>query len=190
MFLQNDERIHMKRLDATLQELDCSFDLEAYMFLSQNKRIDAGLAIRVAELWSKWKGHLKAYRLGVKKGYVVVFLDHVVEDEVDEIWNRTPSEGFEAQCVAQTMIMQSMRELMPEVAEQGCAPMPEPNKILNRSLEPLGLILQESGLNVKYGVITPFPVKEGCTACSLEASCPKKCMGPETWMFGGAEGQG
>jgi hypothetical protein len=180
----------MKRLAATPLDVECSFDLEAYMFLSQNKRVDGGMARRVAELWEKWMKSLKAYRLGEKKGYVVVFFDHAVEDEVDAIWDESPSEGFDAQCVAQTMIMQSMREIMPEVAEQGCAPMPEPNKILKRSLEPLGLTLQDTGLNVKYGVITPFPVKEGCTACSLEHTCPKKCMGPETWMLGGPEDRG
>ena len=177
----------MKRLPATLLEPECAFDLEAYMFLSQNQRIDAEQARRIAERWDKWAKHLKAYRLGQKKGYVVVFFEHDVEDEVNAVWNESPSEGFEAQCVAQTMIMQTMRELMPEVAEQGCAPMPEPNKVLKRSLEPLGLTLHDTGLNVKYGVITPFPVKEGCTACSLEETCPKKCMGPETWMFGTRE---
>jgi hypothetical protein len=174
----------MKRLSATRVDPKCAFDLEAFMFLSQNQRVDAELAGLVAELWDKWKKHLHAYRLGVKKGYVVVWFDHEIEDEVDRIWNETPAKGFHSQCVAQTMIMQTMRELMPEVADQGCAPMPEPNKILKRSLEPLGLALHDSGLNVKYGVITPFPVKEGCTACSLEQTCPKKCMGPETWVLG------
>jgi hypothetical protein len=177
----------MKRLPATPIDLECAFDLEAYMFLSQNKRLDAGQARRAAELWDKWKSHLKGYRLGVKKGYVVIYFGHEIEDEVDEIWNRTPSEGFEAQCVAQTMILQSMRETLPEVGAQGCAPMPEPNKVLKRSLEPLGLALMENGLNVKYGVITPFPVKEGCTACSLEQTCPKQCIGPEIWTFGGGK---
>jgi hypothetical protein len=80
-----------------------------------------------------------------------------------------------------------MRETLPGVGARGCAPMPEPNKVLKRSLEPLGLALMENGLNVKYGVITPFPVKEGCTACSLEQTCPKQCIGPEIWTFGGGK---
>lgn len=170
----------MKQLPPKELTFTCPVDLEAFMYLSQNKRVDHDLALRVGEFWQKWIPFLKAYKLGEKKGYVLVYLENEVEEEINRIWDESPSTGFEAQCVAQTMIMQTMRELFPELAAAGCAPVPTPNKILKRSLEPLGLTFDKSGgMNVKYAMLTPFPFKSGCEPCYLSGSCPNK-----TWTLG------
>lgn len=148
------------------------------MILSQTRRIDAGLAERVAKTWYDWQGRLHAYRLGDRKGYVTVYFDPEVEQEVDRVWKESPQKGFEMQCVAQTMIMLALTNILPDLSSQGCAPMPEPNKILKRSLEEIGLSLNSSGvLSAKYGVLTAFPVKGSCEVCFLAAECPKKMFG-------------
>ncbi|MFP4517438.1 MAG: hypothetical protein ACLFNV_11660 [Desulfovibrionales bacterium] len=175
----------MKRLECSEVPFTCPFDLEAYMMLSQTKRITGELAQRVGTAWDRWRTYLKAFRLGNRKGYVLVYFESNVEDEVDEVWERSPSEGFELQCVAQTMIMLTMGEVLPELSRTKCAPVPEPNKILKRSLEPLGLAFDKTGgLNVKYGVITAVPLKQGCEACYLKESCPKKTLSQEYLKIG------
>lgn len=171
----------MKRLVAEQLKLECPVDIEAYMLFTQTRRIDGELALRIEETWNKWLPKLSAYRLGEKKGYIVVFFDGSVEEEVDSVWKDSPALGFEIQCVAQTMIMLTMQTVLPELTEVGCAPVPEPNKILKRSLEPLGLTFENTGhLSAKYGVLTSFPLKASCEICFLKDTCPKKLFASRT----------
>jgi hypothetical protein len=101
-------------------------------------------------------------------------MEEVVEDAVDAIWKKSPSEGFKHEAIAQTMIMGTLKALMPELGEKECAPVPEPTKPLRRTLEKIGLDMQESGaLNRKYSTITPYPHRYGCERCHLKDSCIK-----------------
>lgn len=171
----------MKSLAAKELKISPHFDLETFMLLSETRRIDGMMAMRMEESWKRLFPHLKAYRLGDKKGYLVIFMEPAVEEIVDSLWEKSPSQGFELQTLAQSMIMAAMQELMPDVQSQGCAPVPEPNKILKKSLKPLGLEFQNTGtLNVKYGVLTKFPYSAGCEACYLKESCPKMSMSSVT----------
>lgn len=169
----------MKSLSATPLTPTAHFDLETFMMLSETRRIEGGLAARLEKDWERLFPRLKAFRLGERKGYLVVFMEPSVEEEVDELWNKTPSRGFELQTLAQAMIMSAMQELLPEAGARGCAPVPEPNKILKRSLKPLGLEFHNTGaMNVKYGVLTRIPSSGGCEQCYLRESCPRAGASP------------
>ncbi|NLW81552.1 MAG: hypothetical protein GXY42_07765 [Desulfovibrionales bacterium] len=164
----------MKTLPFALLPTQPDFDFSTFLFLAQIDEVGPQEMLAVLETWERWLPHLKVFRLGERKGYVLVFLEEPVEREVDEIWSRSPSEGFKHEAIAQTMIMGTLKALMPELGEKECAPVPEPGKPLRRTLEKIGISMQESGaLSRKYSTITPCPYRHGCERCFLKDSCIK-----------------
>ena len=164
----------MKTLSITQLPVKPEFDFSTFLFLSQIDELGPRDMIAVLDVWEKWLPHLIVYKLGDRKEHVVVFLDEAVENQVDEIWKQSPSEGFKHEAIAQTMIMGTLKTLMPELGEKQCAPVPEPTKPLGRTLEKIGLDLQDSGaLNRKYATLTPYPHRYGCERCHLKDSCIK-----------------
>lgn len=164
----------MKTLSITALAIQPEFDLPTFLFLSQIDELGPQDMLSVLDTWERWLPLLKVYKLGDRKEHVVVFLEDVVEDQVDKIWKASPSEGFKHEAIAQTMIMGTLKALMPELGEKECAPVPEPTKPLRRTLEKIGLDMQESGaLSRKYSTITPYPHRYGCERCHLKDSCIK-----------------
>ena len=164
----------MKILSISELDIQPEFDFSTFLFLAQVDEIGTQEMLSVLGTWEKWRPNLKVYQLGERKGHVLVYLEKKVEDEVDEIWKVSPSEGFKHEAIAQTMIMGTLKALMPELGEKECAPVPEPTKPLRRTLEKLGLDLQESGaMNRKYATLTPYPHRYGCERCHLKDSCIK-----------------
>jgi len=164
----------MKILPVNELDIQPEFDFSTFLFLAQIDEIGPQEMLSVLGVWENWLPSLKIYQLGERKGYVLVYLEQGVEDQVDEVWKASPSEGFKHEAIAQTMIMGTLKALMPELGEKECAPVPEPTKPLRRTLEKIGLDLQESGaLNRKYATITPYPHRYGCERCHLKDSCIK-----------------
>jgi hypothetical protein len=164
----------MKTLSVTALDVQPEFDFSTFLFLAQLDELGPQEMLSIIGTWEKWLPHLKVFTLGERKGHVVVFLEDVVEDAVDAIWKESPSEGFKHEAIAQTMIMGTLKFLMPELGEKQCAPVPEPTKPLRRTLRALGLDMAESGaLNRKYSTITPYPHRYGCERCHLKDSCIK-----------------
>lgn len=164
----------MKTLSITQLPVQPEFDFSTFLFLSQNDELGPQDMIAVLDVWDRWLPHLKVYKLGDRKEHVVVFLEKPVEERIDEIWGQSPSEGFKHEAIAQTMIMGTLKTLMPELGETQCAPVPEPTKPLCRTLEKIGLTLQDSGaLSRKYATLTPYPHRYGCERCHLKDSCIK-----------------
>ncbi|MFP4049628.1 MAG: hypothetical protein ACLFT8_06730, partial [Desulfovermiculus sp.] len=86
-------------------------------------------------------------------------------------------QGVNAPLAAQAMLMAALMEVVPEASLGTCAPIPEPNKILKRSLAEVGLDFSNAGqLSVQYGLLTRLPFRNDCEDCYLKASCPKKIM--------------
>jgi hypothetical protein len=153
------------------------FDLETYMLLSETRRIAGDKVKELEETWSWMFPHLKAYRLGERKGYLVIYLDRALEDKLDALLDEDESKGEEAQTLAQAMIMAAMLESLPEAGLTSCAPIPEPNKVLKRSLAKLGLEFYNSGrMNVRFGVLTKLPFSGGCDNCFIKSTCAKRIM--------------
>ena len=164
----------MKVLPFAELDIQPEFDFSTFLFLAQVEEVGPQEMISVLNTWEKWLPSLKVYRLGERKGHVLIYLEKDVEDQVDAIWKDSPSEGFKHEAIAQTMIMGTLKALMPELGEKECAPVPEPTKPLRRTLEKIGLDLQESGaMNRKYATLTPYPHRYGCERCHLKDSCIK-----------------
>ena len=164
----------MKILSVSELDIQPEFDFSTFLFLAQVDEIGPQEMLSVLGTWEKWLPSLKVYQLGERKGHVLVYLEKSVEDEVDGIWAQSPSEGFKHEAIAQTMIMGTLKALMPELGEKECAPVPEPTKPLRRTLEKIGIDLQESGaMNRKYATLTPYPHRYGCERCHLKDSCIK-----------------
>ncbi len=174
----------MKSLPAQQIKVTPFVDLETYLLLSGNKRISGDLAVRIESGWQWVFRYLQAYRLGERKGYLVLWLKPEIETELDRVREQDPDWAEELHIIAQCVIMATMLEILPECGHQSCAPLPEPNKVLKRSLSPLGLEYRNDGtLNVRFGVVTPLPYRGECEECYLKDGCSKRIMQSQqaTW---------
>lgn len=152
------------------------FDLEDFMNVSKETRIEGPIMTALMESWQEWEQLLAVKKM--EKGtnsWLAVWLPEKVEDEVDAAWRDTPSKGYLLNSLAQYMCMSAVQELLPQVAAGGCAPSPVPGASLRQALAQAGLDMhQGSGaLNRRYAVLTNYPFKGGCEICSLRDSCPK-----------------
>lgn len=164
----------MKTLRITPLTREPDFDFATFLFLAQLDAIGPDEMRAVLTAWERWLPHLKVYQIGDRKGFVLIYLEECVEEDVEKIWNTSAAEGFKHEAIAQTMIMGTLKSLMPDLGEKECAPVPEPTTLLRRTLEKIGVRMQESGaLSRKYATITPYPHRFGCERCYLKDSCIK-----------------
>ncbi|MFN2269074.1 MAG: hypothetical protein ABR542_04180 [Desulfonatronovibrio sp.] len=164
----------MKILEAREVQIYCPFDLETFMGLAQLKGLEGKETVEMIEFWNKWYPGMKILIFGRKRGYVAIYMEKEIEDEIDSIWEQSPSKGFKLQALVQTMIVGTLRELMPEIRSDQCAPVPKPGTVLKKSLSKKGLEFYDQGsLNYKYSTLTYYPYRGGCDLCYLESSCPK-----------------
>jgi hypothetical protein len=132
--------------------------------------------------WAVWMPGLHTRRILLdNKAYLAVWLDAAVEEEVDKTFASSPSEGFLLNSLAQTLCMSAVHDVLPLVAETGCAPLPEFTEELQAVLEQEGLCKPLTAKRSKkpqltlarrYAVLTNFAFGAACADCSLEADCP------------------
>ncbi|MFO7727502.1 MAG: hypothetical protein R6X11_04165 [Desulfonatronovibrio sp.] len=164
----------MKILPAKELDVHSPFDMETFMGLAQLRDLEGREIVELLEFWQKWRPCLKIYFLGRKKGYLAIYMQQEVEEEIDAVWEESPSRGFKLQALVQAMIVGILRELMPEISRNQCAPVPRPGKVLKKSLSRIGLeLFDEGALNYKYSTLTYYPYRQGCDSCHLLSSCPK-----------------
>ena len=119
-------------------ETQADFDMIGFMELSKETELSGPVMDRIVELWDRWFQMLSVYKITCGKiTYLAVWLPEEVETYIDETWDKTPSEGFLANSLAQFMCMQVVNDLMPQVSVEGCAPAPRPTESLRRALEAL-----------------------------------------------------
>lgn len=163
----------------TVTELEAapSFDLELLLGVSQESRIDGELMDALSDAWDRWVAHAHVRRIQAgDKGYLLAWLDESVEEDVDDMWEESPSDAFMYNALAQVMCMGLVHNLLPEVEDAGCAPAPKPTDELADALEELGvpyLVMGEPGLARRFGVVTHYPFRGGCEICMLQKDCPK-----------------
>lgn len=167
-------------LQLTPVEAHPEFDLYYYLEVSGDNRLEQETLSRLEEAWNRWTAHVQAFELkggegGKKaKSYWLAFLDKPVEEEVDKVWNDSPTDGLALQNLAVVMVMSAAASAVPELAEGGCAPLPEPTIDLVQALKQAGLNFSDEGtVNRKYAVLTPKPYQGGCDICYLQEKCPK-----------------
>lgn len=169
-----------KSAQYTISEVETKpwFDIEQFMILSQNKRVDAASLATIEHYLPRFYQHLNARKIEMSSGgYVVVWLEKEVEDAVNQIWEESPSEAFTLNTLAQALLFSVIREVVPEVAAAGCAPVPHPNTLLKKALREVGVAWREEAtLERQYAMLTSMPFTGGCPGCFLQESCPKAAL--------------
>ena len=164
-------KIIREKLDVTP-----GFDMLHYMEIAGVPRMEEEESARLGERFAQWLPHLRAYRfdLGRRKGYALIFLDEKVEQEVEAAWQISPSDGFSLHNLGIALVMGAAAQVVPEVADGGCAPLPRPDRDMLRQFKILDLEWNPAGtVNRQYAVFTPMPYAGGCGVCMLRDSCPK-----------------
>ena len=168
-------------------EVRPDLDLELLLSNSQETRIDGKLMDKLVVKWAEWMQDLHASVINLEgQSYLTVWLGEAVEESVDDIWDDSPGDAFLYNALAQTLCMSAIYDLIPEVAEAGCAPAPKPTPDLNLALEKESLrdsSNEDLELNLcrRYAVATYYPFRGGCDICHLQALCPKLKSGAEDY---------
>ncbi len=152
------------------------FDMEGFMTLSQETRLGGAVLERLVSLWGQWMEELRVAEVSTGKiSYLVVWLPESVEQAVDAAWEKSPSEGWQDNNLAQFLCMAAVQQLLPQVEDAGCAPAPRPTQALREALAGLGLAYKadQPTLNRRFALVTHFPFKGGCEICHLQDNCPK-----------------
>ncbi len=157
-------------------DLQPSFDMFALLELMQETRMGGEILDELGERWDTWLKHLNIYTLTVGKiGYLLVWLNREVEEEIDEQWSDSPEESFRFNCLAQCMIMATVQMVQPMVIEAGCAPAPRPTDSLIDALEDIGVPYNNTitALSLRFATLTHNPFRGACEICYLQENCPK-----------------
>ena len=151
------------------------FDMETFLALSNEGRLDGAAMRKIMQQWEAWQAHAHACTIGVQgASYALAWLTQEVERETEDAWRASPSEGFLLNVLAQMLVMELIAELSPETAEFGCAPAPFLDAALCAALAAEGVAYTEAGLSRRYAVLTAIPFVGGCEVCRLEPDCPKR----------------
>jgi len=159
------------------------FDMFTYCELSGETRIDDGMLEELEPRFDTWmEQHLRAYAItdpdapgaGKTGGkHVIIWLDQPVEDEIEGIWQDSPSAGMAFHNLAIHMVMSAAQNLIPELADKGCAALPHPSKGIIKAFKDLGLTWNKEGtVSRQFAVFTRLPFSAGCSICMLSAKCP------------------
>lgn len=153
------------------------FDFFTYCELSGETRIEHDLLEELEPRFDDWsQKYFKAFRLSAggdtDPGYVILWLDQAVEDEVEGIWQDSPGAGMAFHNLAIHMLMSAVQNLVPELAEKGCAPLPKPDKAVLAAFKKLGLVWNKEGtVNRQFAVFTNMPALTSCGTCILKPKC-------------------
>lgn len=166
----------MSEITVTEHEIRPYFDMEGFMTLSQESRLGGATLERLCKLWEEWMPQLRVCEIKTAKiSYLAVWLPESVERQVDAAWEKSPSDGWQDNNLAQYMCMAAVQEVLPQVEDAGCAPAPRPTEALREALSGLGLEYREDAptLNRRFALVTHYPFKGGCEICHLQSNCPK-----------------
>ncbi|MHC1700820.1 MAG: hypothetical protein AB9900_07555 [Humidesulfovibrio sp.] len=155
------------------------FDLFTYCELSGETRIEHDLLEELEPRFDGWaEKYLRAYKITDPAapgdgGHVVIWLEEPVEEEIEGVWQDSQSAGMAFHNLAIHMVMSAAQNLVPELADKGCAPLPKPTSGILKAFEKLGLIWNKEGtVNRQFAVFTRMPYSAGCSICILRAKCP------------------
>jgi hypothetical protein len=156
-------------------EIQPYFDLELFMSVSRETRLGGALTERLMQWWEQWAPEAHALRVTTASGgYLAVWLNEKVEQDVDKAWEQSPSDAYYYNALAQVLCMSVVHGILPEIEDAGCAPAPRVSDALRAALSAEGLPYTPAGtLARRYAVVTPYPFQGGCELCSLQHACPK-----------------
>lgn len=150
------------------------FDLEEFMNLSQETRLDADILEKLAEFWDELERNLEVVQISADtKKWLAIWLTEEMEIAIDNVWKDSPSQGYLLNALAQYCCMTAVQELLPQIVDGGCAPAPKKDDDLRRGLKELGIVTEDGTLNRRYAIVSYYPFKGGCEICALSNECPK-----------------
>ncbi len=154
------------------------FDLIYYMELAGQSRVEQKLLAELQERWDRWRDrYLNVWKLLPEfakedKGYLLVWLDKAVEDEVEADWQTSQVLGLASHNLAICLTMATAQSLTPELLDGACAPLPRPDKTMRSQLKRLGLEwFPEGRVDRTYAVLTNHPYSGGCELCLMQETC-------------------
>lgn len=152
-----------------------AFDLEAFLALSRAGGLPAEEIAWLDGLWTQFDAALSARQVvNSTRSWLLAWMDESVEAEVEKLWTASPRRGYLAHCLAVTRLMALAGDLAPELAGEGCAPVPEPSEELRAAAAELGLAFTpENTLSRRYALLTFLPYAGGCAVCFLRQDCPR-----------------
>lgn len=163
---------------ATPIDLNPEFDFWLYAKISGDNRLKDDLIQTLERRWNEFKPELSGHKLTRTRGgasYLLIYLSPKVEAIVDAGWEESPSLGLALHNLAVSMVMGAARNLIPELEQDKCAPMPKPTAMIQDAFETLGLHWNtDATLDRKYAVFTNLPYKGGCDICFLEDTCAQR----------------
>jgi len=155
------------------------FDLFSYCELAGETRIEHDLLEELEPRFDGWAAkYLRAYTItdpAAPKGggHIILWLEEPVEEEIEGVWQDSPSAGMAFHNLAIHMVMSAAQNLVPELADKGCAPLPKPTAGVLKAFEKLGLVWNKEGtVNRQFAVFTRMPYSDGCSICILRPKCP------------------
>ncbi len=163
----------------TSEKITCNpcFDMELFMNVSQETRIGGEIMDRLIVIWAEWLPHLTVKKLTTGEiHYLLVWMRESVETKVDALWSDSPSTSYMYNALAQTLCMAAVHEVIPQIADIGCAPAPKPTASLRAALQTEGIPYRNENdpvLSRRYAVLTHYPFKGGCELCILQQACPR-----------------
>lgn len=166
----------MSEITVTEHEIRPYFDMEGFMTLSQESRLGGATLERLCKLWEEWMPQLKVCEIKTAKiSYLAVWLPESVEQQVDAAWEKSPSDGWQDNNLAQYMCMAAVQEVLPQVEDAGCAPAPRPTEALREALSGLGLEYREDAptLNRRFALVTIIPSRAAARSAICSPTAPR-----------------
>ena len=150
------------------------FDADRFLATSHAGELSAEDLAALAPLWDRWRDALNAKRIDNGTGsWLLLWMDEAVERRVERTWEDSPRQGFLEHALAVDCLMAAAAALVPEVAEHGCAPVPDPSPAVREAAASLGLAFPEPHvLGRRYALLTALPWRGGCATCHLSGNCP------------------
>ena len=105
----------------------------------------------------------------IKRGYVVIYFARNVEQEIDCVWQQSPSRAWLLAGLAQAICRTAATKIL---GVQACLPLPIIDDKLAQFMNKYKM-LRAGSLNYKFALFSFYPAKKSCFFCSLKASCPK-----------------
>ncbi|BBD06814.1 hypothetical protein [Desulfovibrio ferrophilus] len=151
------------------------FDATRFIATSHTGELPEETINELSALWDTLTNGIQVKRIDNGTGsWLLIWLEKHIEQQVERCWETSPHRGFLEHALAVDYVMAAAADLIPEIAAHGCAPIPEPSPAVREAAEELGLSWPERHtLNRRYALLTPLPWKGGCSACHLNANCPK-----------------
>ncbi|MDR3177273.1 MAG: hypothetical protein LBU06_12190 [Desulfovibrio sp.] len=151
-----------------------AFDLEA--FLADFSVPDQDLRSDLARALERWQAELTAALLRAgRRQLLLVCLGNRAEKEAGEGWDKAPYRTFLRASLAQALCMGLAGQIIPQLEETGCAPVPRPTPTLASALSQLGapyLRFDAATLSRRFSLLTPYPFQGACEICFLRQGCP------------------